>query len=72
MKHKQNHKSDESNGEKKANVTKLPLMEMYAVLGLELQKTILEKLKEIEDSLEIFAHQKGAELKAERKRNKAA
>jgi hypothetical protein len=58
---------------KKAGVTKLPRMEMYAVLGLELSKQIIErlekvekfffeKLQRVEDSLEILSCQKAREL----------
>jgi hypothetical protein len=50
---------------KKANVTKLPRMEMYAVLGLELGKTILEKLGKVEESIEILARQVARELDAD-------
>jgi hypothetical protein len=50
---------------KKADVTKLPRMEMYAVLGLELSKKIFEKLEEVEKSIEIIARQKARELNAE-------
>jgi hypothetical protein len=48
--------------EKKADVSKLPRMEMYAVLGLELSKKILEKLEAVEESVEILARQKAREL----------
>jgi hypothetical protein len=41
--------------EQKAEVTKLPTMEMYAVLGLELGKTIFEKLQEVENSVAFIA-----------------
>ena len=54
---------------KKADVTKLPRMEMYAVLGLELSKKIFEKLEEVEESIEIFARQKARELNAEESRD---
>ena len=47
---------------KKAPVTKLPRMEMYAVLGLELSKTIFEKLEEVEKSIDIMVRQKAWEL----------
>ena len=50
---------------KKADVTKLPRMEMYAVLGLELSKKIFEKLEEVEKSIDIIARQKARELDAE-------
>ena len=56
--------SQEKQG-KKVPVTKLPRMEMYAVLGLELSKKILEKLEEVEESIEILARQKARELDAE-------
>ena len=46
----------------KAPVTKLPRMEMYAVLGLELSQKILGKLEKIEESLEILARQKARKL----------
>jgi hypothetical protein len=54
--------ASETKQEKKGEVTKLPRMEMYAVLGLELSKTILEKLVKVEESLEILARQKAREL----------
>jgi hypothetical protein len=47
---------------KRDSVTKLPKMEMYAVLGLELSKRILEKLEEVDKSVEILARQKKREL----------
>jgi hypothetical protein len=47
---------------KRVTVTKLPKMQMYAVLGLELSKRILEKLVEVENSVEILARQKKREL----------
>jgi hypothetical protein len=47
--------TSQENKEVKADITKLPLMEMYAVLGLELGKTIFEKLQEIEKSVEFIA-----------------
>ena len=47
---------------KKVPVTKLPRMEMYAVLGLELSKKILEKLQAVEESIEILARQVEREL----------
>jgi hypothetical protein len=50
---------------KKAPVTKLPRLEMYAVLGLELGKKIFEKLQEVEESIEIMARQKARELNPE-------
>jgi hypothetical protein len=50
------------NKEQKADATKLPKMEMYAVLGLELSKQILEKLEHVEESIEILARQKKREL----------
>ena len=51
---------------KKADVTKLPRMEMYAVLGLELGQKIFEKLQEVEESIEILARQKARELNPEK------
>jgi hypothetical protein len=48
--------------EAKAPIAKLPRMEMYAVLGLELSKKIFEKLEEVEKSIEIIARQKAREL----------
>ena len=54
--------ASETTPEKKADITKLPRMEMYAVLGLELSKTILEKLKKVEESVAILARQKAREL----------
>jgi hypothetical protein len=64
--------SQENQG-KKAPITKLPRMEMYAVLGLELAKKnleldekIFEKLQEVEESMEILARQKARELDPER------
>ncbi len=50
---------------KRVPVTKLPKMEMYAVLGLELSKTIFDKLEEVEKSVEILARQKKRELDLE-------
>jgi hypothetical protein len=50
---------------KKVPVTKLPRMEMYAVLGLELSKKILEKLENVEESIEIMTRQMKRELDAE-------
>jgi len=47
---------------KKVPVIKLPKMEIYAVLGLELSKTMFEKLEEVEKSVEILARQKKREL----------
>jgi hypothetical protein len=47
---------------KKAGIESLPRMEMYAVLGLELGKTIFEKLVKVEESVEILARQKAREL----------
>jgi hypothetical protein len=41
--------------EQKADITKLPKREMYAVLGLELSKTIFEKLQEVEKSVGFIA-----------------
>lgn len=46
----------------KPDITKLPKMEMYAVLGLELSQEMLKRLERIEDSLEILAAQKSREL----------
>ncbi len=54
--------ASETKQEKKAPITKLPRMEMYAVLGLELSKTILEKLGKVEESIDILARQKAREL----------
>jgi hypothetical protein len=53
----------------KVPVTKLPRMEMYAVLNLELSKTILEKLGKVEESIEILARQKALELEADQSPN---
>lgn len=47
---------------KRPNIESLPKMEMYAVLGLELSKQILERLGKIEDSIEILMRQKKREL----------
>ena len=47
---------------KRADVTKLPRMEMYAVLGLELGQKIFEKLVKVEESVEILARQVAREL----------
>jgi hypothetical protein len=52
--------------EKKAGIESLPRMEMYAVLGLELGKTIFEKLVKVEESVEILARQKARELNPDR------
>ena len=52
--------------QKQRAVTSLPKMEMYAVLGLELSKQILERLQKVEDSLEMLARQKARELNPER------
>ena len=46
----------------KADSTKLPRMEMYAVLGLEMSQIILEKVQSIEESVNILAAQKAREL----------
>jgi hypothetical protein len=61
--------ASETKQEKKAPVTKLPRMEMYAVLGLELSKNILEKLQEVEESIEILARQKARELNPDESRD---
>jgi hypothetical protein len=66
--HKQHGNVSEVSGEKKGNkaaVTKLPRMEMYVVLGLELNKQIIERLGKIEDSVDILARQKKRELTPE-------
>ena len=47
---------------KKVPITKLPRLEMYAVLGLELNKTMIEKIDEVKESVEILARQKSREL----------
>ena len=47
---------------KKPRAVKLPRMEMYAVLGLELSKRIFEKLEEVEKTIDILARQKRREL----------
>ena len=60
----------EENKEQKADVTKLPLMEMYAVLGLELGKRIFEKLQEIDASIELIATEMERQ-EQERKAHKA-
>jgi hypothetical protein len=57
--------ASEVNQGKKADVTKLPRLEMYVVLGLELNKKIFEKLEEVEKSVEIIARQKARELNTE-------
>ncbi len=57
--------ASEASHEKKADITKLPRMEMYAVLGLELSQKIFEKLIEVEESVEILARQKARELHTE-------
>jgi len=58
-----------ANQEKGSAINSLPKMEMYAVLGLELSKKILELIEEtlknvekVEKSLEIIATQKAREL----------
>ena len=57
-----NQKAGSASPASKISVSKLPKMEMYAVLGLESLKFILEKLQSVEDSLEILAAQKAREL----------
>ena len=52
--------------EGKPHITSLPKMEMYAVLGLELSKQILERIQAVEDSLEILARQNARDLKTDR------
>ncbi len=47
---------------KRALVTKLPKMEMYAVLGLELSQQIVARLQKVEESVEIMARQKWRDL----------
>jgi hypothetical protein len=47
--------TSQENKEVRADITKLPLMQMYAVLGLELGKQIFEKLEKVERSVEIIA-----------------
>ena len=64
--------TSQANKEKKADVTKLPLMEMYAVLGLELSQRIFEKLESVEESVEILACQKARELNPEKPISKNA
>ena len=59
--------SDGSRGNESA-LNKLPRMEMYAVLGLELGQRIFEKLLEFDTCLEVFARQKARELSASGKR----
>ena len=54
--------ASQENKEHKPDATKLPKMEMYAVLGLELSKQILEQLEQVEESIEILARQKAREL----------
>jgi hypothetical protein len=61
--------ASETKQEKKAPATKLPRMEMYAVLGLELSKKIFEKLQEVEESIEILARQKARELNPDESRD---
>ena len=56
------HDSPEKKPAKEVPVTKLPKMEMYAVLGLELGQKIFEKLEQVEESIEILAVQKAREL----------
>ena len=58
--------ASKKNQGKKGPVTKLPRMEMYAVLGLELSKKIFEKLEEVEKSIDIMARQKARELSPEK------
>jgi hypothetical protein len=53
--------------EAKADITKLPLMEMYAVLGLELSKQIFEKLQDVEKSVGFIA----AEMQRQKQEKKA-
>jgi len=55
----------ETKEERKADVSKLPRMEMYAVLGLELSRKIFEKLEKVDESIEILARQKARELHPE-------
>ena len=57
---------------KKAAITKLPRMEMYVVLGLELNKQIIERLGKIEDSVDMLARQKKRELTPEKPAEQAA
>jgi hypothetical protein len=57
---------------KRDSVTKLPKMQMYAVLGLELSKRILEKLEEVEKSVEILALQKKRELDSQEPQSETA
>ena len=47
--------TSQENSQVKADITKLPLMQMYAVMGLELGKQIFEKLEKVERSVEIIA-----------------
>ena len=47
--------TSQENEEMRADITKLPLMQMYAVLGLELGKQIFEKLQEVEKSVGFVA-----------------
>jgi uncharacterized coiled-coil DUF342 family protein len=57
---------------KRDSVTKLPKMQMYAVLGLELSKRILEKLEEVDKSVEILARQKKRELDSQEPQSETA
>ncbi len=63
--------ASQENKEQKADVTKLPLMEMYAVLGLELGKRIFEKLQEVDASIELVATEMERQ-EQERKAHKAS
>ena len=58
--------ASQENQEQKPDITKLPIMEMSAVLGLELGKTIFERLTKMEESLEILIRQKALDLKSKR------
>lgn len=67
MKNKPNEAGNEPSASSKekengGEVTTLPRLEMYAVLGLELGKRIFEKLEKVEDSVAILAAQKAREL----------
>jgi hypothetical protein len=66
MKNQKKHVSEDEN----VSAAKLPKMEMYAVLGLESMKTILENMKSINESLEILAAQKKREMDTDEAKGK--
>jgi hypothetical protein len=52
-------------GGNEVGIDQLPRSESYALLGLELGQEILEKLKNVEESVAILARQKARELNPE-------